>query len=79
MEAKQEGQDAIARIIEIRQFFPKATLNAKKDYLEQFKEAMRKLIGYLRTETNEVYANELKEKLPGLSEEIKKMKAEVEK
>ncbi len=46
--SKAEGQAAISRIIEIRQFYDKSKLNNKKEYAAEFKQCIIKIVRYLK-------------------------------
>lgn len=46
--------------------------------MQDFKKSLIKLVGYLKTEKNQQIVAELKPKLPGLEDELRKMKAEVD-
>ena len=65
----------MSKIVEIRNYFPKAPLKAKKDYAEEFKDNLRKLIAYLKIETNMAYVSEISKKLPDLENELRNMRA----
>ena len=46
---KTEGQEAVSRIIEIREFFPKTnSITAKEDYVQDFKKSLLNLVAYLK-------------------------------
>lgn len=39
---------AVSKILEIRKYFSNSSLKAKKDYAEEFKDNLKRLIAYLK-------------------------------
>lgn len=56
----------MAKILEIRKKFPTANLAGKAELAEEFKNSLRRLIGFLKSEGNTAYAVDISKKLPDL-------------
>lgn len=67
----------MAKILEIRKKFPTSPLPAKTELAEEFKACLKRLVAYLKTETNIAYVNDVSKKLPDLENELRSMRANI--